>query len=259
MAQIFGKTCIRKTETRAAADVDAVEFAYARLGFRANEQQARVLRSRARRGILNCCRQWGKSTVTAAMAMYRAQMTPGCLVLIASPSRRQSAEWMRKARGMAVKMGIRPRGDGDNAVSLLLPNGSRIVGLPRLEDTVRGFSAVSLLLIDEAARVPDEMFDALQPMLGTTDGDMWLMSTPRGKAGFFYEMWEFGGTEWMRVKGPATECAQVSKRFLEEQRRVMSADKFMQEHMCCFVGRGAGLFDREMVEGILDDEVEPIF
>jgi hypothetical protein len=35
------------------------------------------------------------------------------------------------------------RGDGDNGISLLLPNGSRIVGLPGTEATVRGFSAVS--------------------------------------------------------------------------------------------------------------------
>ena len=62
-------------------------------------------------------------------------------------------------------LGIRPRGDGDNAISLQLPNGSRIVGLPGKEATVRGFSAVSLLLIDEAARVEDAMYKALRPML----------------------------------------------------------------------------------------------
>ena len=237
--------------------IDAVEFARTRFGFHADEKQAEVLLSNARRGILNCCRQWGKSTVTVAKALHRAYVRPGCLVVVSSPSKRQSAEWMRKAKGMVGRMGIKARGDGDNAVSLLLPNGSRIVGLPRMEDTVRGFSSVSLLLIDEASRVSDEMYEALRPMLAVTDGDLWMMSTPRGKSGFFYETWEFGGPEWMRVIGPATECRQVSKRFLEEQRREMGADKFRQEHMCEFVGRGAGVFDRELVEGILDEDVEP--
>jgi hypothetical protein len=87
---------------------------------------------------------------------------------------------------MLGRMGIAPRGDGDNAVSLLLPNGSRIVGLPRVEDTIRGFSAVSMLVIDEASRVSDEMYEALRPMLAVGDGDLWMMSTPRGKSGFFY-------------------------------------------------------------------------
>ena len=86
---------------------------------------------------------------------------------------------MRKAAELLREAGDAARGDGDNAISLLLPNGSRIVGLPGMEGTVRGFSAVSLLLIDEAARVEDEMYQALRPMLAVGDGDLWLMSTPR--------------------------------------------------------------------------------
>ena len=83
---------------------------------------------------------------------------------------------------MVRQLGIEPRGDGDNEISLLLPNGSRIVGLPGTEATVRGFSAVSLLLIDEASRVDDAMYKALRPMLAVGDGDLWLMSTPYGQA-----------------------------------------------------------------------------
>jgi hypothetical protein len=79
---------------------------------------------------------------------------------------------------MLRTLGIRPRGDGDNEVSLLLPNGSRIVGLPGTEATVRGFSAVSLLVIDEAARVMDAMYKGLRPMLAVGEGDLWMMSTP---------------------------------------------------------------------------------
>ena len=254
---LVGDGC-RRIVRRPNRHIDAVEFARTRFRFVANEKQAEILRSTSRRVILNCCRQWGKSTVTVAMALYRAFVRPGCLVIVSSPSKRQSAEWMRKARGMVVRMGIQARGDGDNAVSLLLPNGSRIVGLPSMEDTVRGFSGVSLLLIDEAARVSDQMYAALRPMLATTDGDLCLLSTPRGRSGFFFDTWEYGGPDWLRVIGPATECAQISKRFLEEQRRVMGADQFRQEHMCEFVGRGAGVFDRELVEGILDGDLEPL-
>ena len=65
---------------------------------------------------------------------------------------------------------------------------------------MRGFSAVSLLLIDEAAQVEDAMYKALRPMLAVSDGDLWLMSTPYGKRGFFYECWEHGGPEWLRVR-----------------------------------------------------------
>ena len=169
-----------------------------------------MLRSAGKRGVLNCSRQWGKSTITAAKAMHRRCTKPESLTLVVSPSARQSGEFLRKAAGFARKLGIRPKGDGDNEISLALPNGSRIVGLPGSEATVRGFSAVSLLLVDEAARVSDELYLAVRPMLAVSDGALWLMSTPFGKRGFFYEAWEHGGPEWERVRAAATECPRIS-------------------------------------------------
>ena len=78
---------------------DPVEFARERLGFEPDEAQAAVLRSGARRLVLNCTRQWGKSTLTAAKAVHRAWTEAGSTVLVTSPSERQSAELVRKARG----------------------------------------------------------------------------------------------------------------------------------------------------------------
>jgi hypothetical protein len=162
---------------------DAAEWARTELGFAADEAQAEVLRSTKKRGLLNCTRQWGKSTVTAAKAIHQAVHFPESLTVVVSPSARQSGEFLRKATGFARKLGIKPKGDGDNEISLELPNRSRIVGLPGSEATVRGFSAVSLLLVDEAARVSDELYLAIRPMLAVSDGALWLMSTPFGKRG----------------------------------------------------------------------------
>ncbi len=181
----------------------------AQLGFAADDRQAAVLDSQAKRGILNCTRQWGKSTVLAVKAVHRAWTEAGSLVLVASPSERQSAEFVRKAAGFLMRLGVPRRGDGDNASSLALPNGSRIVGLPGTEGTVRGFSAVSMLLIDEAARVQDATYKSLRPMLAVGKGDLWLMSTPRGQRGFFYESWINGGETWERHSVPATECPRI--------------------------------------------------
>ena len=108
-------------------------------------------------------------------------------MVVLSPSARQSGELIRKASEFVQRMGIQPRGYGDNERSLLFPNGSRIVGLPGKEGTVRGFSAVSLILIDESARVRDDLYKAVRPMLAVGGGDLWLLSTPAGKRGFFYE------------------------------------------------------------------------
>ena len=136
---------------------DPAAFAKGALGFEPDGKQAMVLRSTAKRGLLNCSRQWGKSTVAAIKALHRVWFTPKSMVLVVSPSERQSGEFLEKATDLVRVLGEKPRGDGRNAVSLLFKNGSRIVGIPGKESTVRGFSKVSLLLVDEASRVPDEL------------------------------------------------------------------------------------------------------
>jgi len=235
-----------------------LEWVRTRLGFEPDDAQITVVRSEAKRGILNCTRQWGKSTIGAAKAVHRAYMRAGSLVLVASPSKRQSKELIGKAKEMLRKLGIRPRGDGGGDPSVLLPNGSRIVGLPGVESTVRCFSAVSLLLIDEAARVDDAMYLALRPMLAVGRGDLWLMSTPNGKKGFFHDAWEHGGDAWFRMSVPATKCPRIEKDFLEEERRTMGPVWFEQEYLCGFVDNGTSVFGRDLVEAALDESIEPL-
>jgi len=251
---------VLRNEPEAKASVEGiVEFARARLGFEPDEKQAEVLRSRARRGILNCTRQWGKSTTAAVMAVHRALSEEGSVVLVASPSARQSAELVEKARGMLAALRITAHGDGHNDVSLALPNRSRIIGLPENPATTRGFSAVSLMLIDEAAQVEDGTYKMLRPMLAVSDGDLWLMSTPFGKRGFFYECWEHGGDEWTRFCVKATGCPRIPPGFLEEERREMGAAWFGQEYMAEFIDNGEAVFGRDVVEAALDDKVKPLW
>ena len=232
---------------------DAAEFAATRLGMTLESKQAEILRVDGRRVIFNCSRQWGKSTVAAVKAVHRAYTRPNTLVLIASPGERQSLGMVRKAAEMVRALGLDVRGDGGKDPSILLPNGSRIVGLPEAEEKVRGFSA-SLLLIDEASRMSDEMYHALRPMLAVADGDLWMMSTPNGKKGFFYETWAYGGEDWQRISVPVTESCRISERFIEEERAVMGPVKFEQEYMCSFVDLGDEMFGRDLVERALADE-----
>ena len=255
-----GEESRRTTRERETADCTggAVEWVREHLGLQVDAQQARVLETAGRRGLLNCTRQWGKSTVTAAKAVYQAWSEPESLTLAVSPSARQSGEFLRKASGFVRKLGIRPKGDGDNEISLVLPNGSRIVGLPGSEATVRGYSAVALLLVDEAARVADDLYLAIRPMLAVSDGGLWLMSTPYGKRGFFWEAWARGGPDWLRVRVPATECARIPREFLEEERATMGERWFRQEYLCEFEEAVSGVFNRDLVERAVTDEVAPL-
>ena len=161
---------------------------------------------------------------------------------------------MKKAAGFMAQLGMRPRGDGHNAMSLALKNGSRIVGLPGNEATVRGFSAVSLLLIDEASRASDALYHALRPMLAVSDGALWLMSTPWGKRGFFYEEWANGGPQWERVKATALECPRIKPEVLERDRVALGERVFRQEYLCSFEDEVTGVFSEDAVQGAFTDD-----
>ena len=247
-----------------SADGEVDIVAFARLaGFEPDVHQMAVLQSTAKQGILNCTRQWGKSTTAAAMAAYRVVMRPGSMVVVAAPTEKQSAELVKKAAGMIAVYGlgsggIRIRKDGIHKVSLALENGSRMVGLPGNEATVRGLSAVNLLLVDEASRVRDALYQALRPMLTVPQGDVWLMSTPWATHGFFYEAWANGGRDWERISVKATECPRISREWLEREWREIGDVAFRRDYMAEFVQDEASAFDAEVVREALDKGVTPL-
>jgi hypothetical protein len=246
------------TAQRQAPAPDLPTFARQNLHFEPDPRQEALLLSTAPRLILNCTRQWGKSTVTAIKALYFAHTHPEGLVIVASPSLRQSAEFLRKVKSFAARLCLRSRGAGRQVCGLLLPNGARIVGLPGREDTVRGFSSVGLLVIDEAACVPDAMYHALKPMLAASNGELWLMSTPHGQRGFFHKEWT-RGEGWQRLTVPASQCPRLSSAYLEWERKSMPENLFRQEYECEFTETEGQWMARHIAEGLLCDDVEPLW
>jgi hypothetical protein len=239
----------RRTRRVKSASTEVVAFAQDRLHFTPDAQQQLVLRG-GRRGIVNCTRQWGKSTVTAAKAVHRAFTVAGSLTLVVTPCARQSGEFLRKAKEFVRRLGIRARGDGHNDLSIAFP-------LPENETTIRGFSDVSLLLIDEAARVSDEIYRAMRPTLVAHDGDLWLISTPNGKRGFFWEEWDHGGEEWERITVPATDCPRISPRALAEEKATAGEQWCRQEYLCEFVDMEGAVFPQELIDAAFEN-FEPI-
>src|SRR5262245_53778874 len=183
-----------------------------RAGLEPDPWQAEVLRSTSPRIILNCSRQSGKSTVSALIALYEACYRPPALVLVLSPSLRQSQELFRKVKGALDALGPEaPPMAEESALRLEWRNGSRLICLPGKDATVRGFSRVSLLVVDEASRAPDELYYAIRPMLATSRGRLILLSTPFGTRGFFYQEWTQGGPDWLRVEVPAERCRRIPR------------------------------------------------
>ena len=220
--------------------------------------QARVLRSTAKRQLLLTSRQSGKSTTAAVLALHQALYDPKSLGLILSPSLRQSQELFRKIQEVYRALPFPPETDIENTLRLELPNGSRIISLPGKEETVRGFSGVSLLLVDEAARVPDALYYSIRPMLAVSNGRLVCMTTPYGKRGFFFEEWE-KGPNWERTKITAHDCPRISREFLDEERQSLGEHWFRQEYLCEFVETEDQLFGHDLIQSAFSDAVTPLF
>ncbi len=246
----------RQPKPEVCPDPDPVQFATRQLGLNPDPNQQWLLTGEHRRLIVNCSRQWGKSTITAAKALHTALTKPGSLVLVASRTARQSGLFVRKVAAFARHLGIHTRRDPDSPISVLLPSGSRIIGLPGGSgENIRGFSAADLLVIDEAARVNDELYFSARPILAVSGGDIWLLSTPRGKHGFFYTEWTHHTNRWERLSVPATECSRIPRDFLEEERSTMGEDWFRQEYMCEFIDIDGTVFARDVVEKAFSPKV----
>jgi len=230
-------------------------FAREVLGFPANGIQAEVLDTHATRGILCCSRQWGKSTTVAAKAVHHVIFRPDAFAVVIAPNQRQSAELLRRMRNFLVKAGLEPRRDPAIRHSLVLPGGQRILALPSNEDTVRGYSAVTLLIFDEAARVEDEVYLAALPFLAATDGQLWLMSTPKGKSGFFYTEWTSADSGRLRIHSTVEQATHFRRSFLDRQRQSKPVEMFREEYWCEFRDSEDQAFPRDSVRAVFKDSV----
>jgi len=239
--------------------LDPATFARDALGFNPDPWQERALRWSGKRLLLNCCRQSGKSTTAAILGLHRALFYPGSLVLLVSPSLRQSGELFRKVGEHLQKLETPPRKVEDNKLSATFNNGSRIVSLPSTEDTVRGFSGASLIIEDEAARVSDELYFAVRPMLAVSGGRLILMSTPFGSRGHFFREYTEGGPEWERIEITAHNCPRISPAFLEEERASLGEWWYTQEYLCKFVEPLDNAFSYDLVMGAITQDVKPLW
>lgn len=246
-------------KTDLAHALDPVCFAREALDFNPDLWQEQALRWSGKRLLLNCCRQSGKSTTASILGLHRALFYPGSLVLLVSPSLRQSSELFRKVSDHLDRLDLPPRKVEDNRLSVTFANNSRIVSLPSTEQTIRGFSGAALIIEDEAARVPDELYIAVRPMLAVSGGGLILLSTPFGKRGHFFKEYTEGGREWERIRIPATECPRITGEFLQEERASLGDWWYKQEYMCEFTETVDQVFTYDSIMDTITDEIKPLF
>jgi hypothetical protein len=228
-------------------------------GLPPDDWQARLLRSRHHRVMMLCSRQSGKSQVAAALALQAALLEPPATVLLLSPTLRQSGELFRdKLKRLYAALGRPVAAVQESQLSLELVNGSRVISLPGEEGTIRGYSGVRMLIIDEAALVGDELYRAVRPMLAVSKGRLVCLSTPHGKRGWFYESWT-GREAWERVCIRASQCPRIDRAFLDEELHAIGERWYRQEYECSFEDVVGCLFRQEDIEAAFQCDAPPTF
>ncbi|MDW8426486.1 MAG: terminase family protein [Meiothermus sp.] len=223
-----------------------------RVGLEPDPWQERALLSVGNELYILASRQAGKSTVASALALHAAYAWPERTVLLIAPTLRQSSELSAKVRSLATKLGLELA--GESALRLELPNRSRVIALPGAQEGIRGYSA-HLVVLDEAAWIPDELYQAARPMLAVTGGRLIAISTPYGMRGWFYRAWAEERGERIRVT--AYDIPRISCDFLEAERVALGEWAFRQEYLAEFVEAGGAIPEELIAQAVRLEGPEP--
>ena len=233
------------------------EWAKKSLNFHADKIQTSVLDHDAHRLILCCSRQWGKTTIIAIKALHTAIFQPGSEIVVISGSLKQAGLLLNKVCESAAVLGFPRKRVLGYEQSLHLPNGSKIFAVANSEKSSRGYTG-NIVIVDEAALVQDDVVGSASPTLARTNGKLWLLSTPYGQTGLFYNVWHDKRlTDWLKVKATIDDSPYATPAFIAEQKRLFPFN-FRQDFYCEFTPAKGSLLSRERVEKMIDPAIAHI-
>ena len=236
------------------------------IGIEPFDYQCEFMDNDSSRKIFCAGRRVGKSRTAAWLALWRAISYEGAEVLITAKAQRQSMELFNQ-----VKKEIRNAKKNNNIsedewgmsrstrTEINFDNGSRIICLPVGRDgsNIRGYGA-DMLIVDEAAFIEDQIFqEVLSPMLAVGDGDFLLLSTPKGKRGFFYQRWvdsKDDSKRWYGKHVPTEANPLIPSGFIDEQRKALTRTQFKQEILGQFQEYSDTFFNKNELDNCTSSE-----
>jgi len=233
--------------------LDPVAFAESILRFKPFPYQAQLLRDTAKRIVICAGRQVGKSTTIAVKAIHFAATNPGTTTLIVSATMRQSMLMFDKVLEFIQSSPLRKSVRYQSRTRIKFSNGSWIIALPcgRYGHTLRGHTA-HLIILDEAAFIPIEVIEnVVFPMLATTDGYCWMLSTPWGTDHTFFRA--FNSPDWSKHHWPSSVNPLIRPEFLEEQRKLIGEERFRIEYLAEFVSDEDSFFPITLLRSCVED------
>ena len=229
------------------------------MGWEPDPWQAAFLADPHRRQTILACRRAGKSLAAAARTLAHCSARRDALAMVFSPTMRQSVEFARYCRDMDDALGRPVPRERETLTQVEWSNGSRLMSLPDNQRGVVGFTP-TLVVIDEASRVSDDLYKSVRPMLAL-GAELIVLSTPLGKRGFYFDIWNdparLGRFRWWKVT--ADRCPRITREFLAEERLELGERWFMQEWYCEFTDSVDAVFRMDDIEAARSDGIAPLF
>lgn len=241
---------------------DPVVFADLLIGQPLWDHQVEVVRSAARYRVICAGRRSGKSRTFGVLSLHRAFSVPWSKVLIVSASDTAAKRLFSEISNMATGSKYLTASIDEDTKSLLtLSNGSTIECVPASMKAVRSAEA-DLLIVDEAGFVPQEIWEAAEPVVGARAGARVLIcSTPWGSSEHFFRgLWNQGmdrpDAEVASWHWPSTISPQLDLVWLEGVRGRSSREYFEREYLAQWTdGAGAYFTEAEIMGAVADYEM----
>jgi len=239
---------------------DPVFFSEEVLNFKPFDYQKKLLHDDSKRICACMGRQTGKSTTISAKAIHFAMLHPKTTTLIVSATLRQSMLMFDKILAFVyMSKPVRDSIAYHSRTRIQFKNGSWIIALPcgRTGVTLRGHTA-ALIILDEVAFIPEEVINnAVLPMIATTDGKVWMLSTPYDREHIFYKT--FNDPTWSVYHLPSSVNPLISKGFLEEQKRLIGETNYLQEYEAQFVDDVNAYFPMTLIRQCIDPDLSEVY
>lgn len=210
--------------------------------------QAELIRNPARQITALCTRRSGKTRTVAAKVVARCLTRPS-RVLIFAPTEDQSKELLRYVREMNDGLGCPVPVTSETEARIKWANGSEVRAKTDRPKSSRGFTP-DLVVIDEAAQVTDLLYLSVAPMQILGKCDFMALSTPFGKVGWFFEIWEKPAklALWESYRITAYQCPRIDRATLEEHRATMPPRWFDQEYLTVFNDATDAVFGKTVID-----------
>lgn len=227
--------------------------------WRPHPGQRTFLLNAAKTKVLACGRRWGKTDVCAVQVLRRLLGPTPSRHLLLAPTLEQAKILFHRLLDLLDRLSAhegwtlsaKPRA---SPFPLLRWDGHEVVARSGFaERSLRGQGADDIV-VDEAAYVPESLIaEVAMPMMATSNGEMTLISTPRGR-NHFWRFFEFGLAGRHGVwsfTAPSESSPYVSADFLAVQRELISPRAYEVEYEAKFTDLEGAIFTEDVVNGCL--------